>query len=236
MKLCKLLQELAHDLRTPIASLKNLIELLENNYSRLDDKTRNEMFQLSSKEIDYFARLVEDLLVLSQVHEPKFKNEKTAQIQLQDILQNEIDRVDLQLKNQEAKIMVEFEVDNENNNYQILGDPYLLQRMIRNALENAKSFAQSKIRVRLNVNEQNRIQLDIVDDGPGFSQSILQNFGERKLSRQVLQTHTSGSRLSIGLGSVIMKKICEVHGGQLNISNSTNEKGSVSGAHLQFIF
>jgi len=225
----KLLQELAHDLRTPIASLKNLNEILENNFERLDEKTRTEMLQLSAKEIDYFARLVEDLLVLSQVHDPRYDQEQNK-LDFKGLVIQEIDRLESDLVSQKSSI--ELKTDLPDESFEILGDRYMLQRMIRNSLENARNYSKKTIHVRLSQTQQpQKIVLEISDDGKGFSTETLMNFGERRVSRQ-LQMHNG--KLSLGLGSVIMKRICEAHGGQLKAINLIDENGLVSGAQLRF--
>lgn len=227
----KLLQELAHDLRTPIASLKNLNEILENNFERLDEKTRSEMLQLSAKEIDYFSRLVEDLLVLSQVHDPRYDQEQNK-LDLKGLVIQEVDRLESDLVSQKNAIEIKTELPDES--FEILGDRYMLQRMIRNALENARNYSKKAIHIRLSQSQEpKKIVLEISDDGKGFSTETLMNFGERRVSRQ-LQMHNG--KLSLGLGSVIMKRICEAHGGQLKAINLIDENGLVSGAQLRFEF
>ena len=228
----KLLQELAHDLRTPIASLKNLNEILENNFERLDEKTRTEMLQLSAKEIDYFARLVEDLLVLSQVHDPRYDQEQ-SKLDFKELIIQEVDRLESDLISQKSSLEIKTELPDES--FEILGDRYMLQRMIRNALENARNYSKSIIHVRLphQTYAPEKIILEISDDGKGFSSETLMSFGERRVSRQ-LQIHNG--KLSLGLGSVIMKRICEAHGGYLKATNLIDENGLVSGAQLHFEF
>jgi K+-sensing histidine kinase KdpD len=61
----------------------------------------------------------------------------------------------------------------------------------------------------------------ISDDGPGMSEEDLQVFGDKKFSRQV------APEISIGLGSVIMKKITLLHEGILSVKNR-REGGLVS--------
>ena len=66
----KLLQELAHDLRTPVASLKSFLETLHLKGNLLNESVKEEFLELSLKEVDYFGKLVEDLLFLTQMDTP----------------------------------------------------------------------------------------------------------------------------------------------------------------------
>ena len=53
-------------------------------------QAREEVMVLALKEVDYFARLVEDLLFLSQLSEPKYAAEKTR-INLATLVEDELD-------------------------------------------------------------------------------------------------------------------------------------------------
>ena len=87
-----LLQELAHDLRTPVASLKNLLATLEKRDQGSDTKVRAELMTLAQKEVDYFARLLEDLLILAQISEPRYAGDR-REIQLEELFEDEAESV-----------------------------------------------------------------------------------------------------------------------------------------------
>lgn len=226
----KLLQELAHDLRTPIASLKTLLETLEISGDKLDEKTKSELLSLSNKEINYFARLVEDLLVLSQVDEPKYSS-TTSGVPVAQLLQEEI--YDIELKNPFKKI--NFKTDFPDGEPLIQGDAKLLKRMLRNALENSVSFARSELWVSINNLGHGSYSITVADNGQGFRPDDLSHFGERRITRQIIDGGGQG-RVSVGLGSVIMKKICEAHGGELRADNRVDESGMIKGAIITFRF
>ncbi len=225
----KLLQELAHDLRTPIASLKTLLETLETNNEKLDSKTKSELLSLSNKEINYFARLVEDLLVLSQVDDPKYSSENSG-VAISQLLQDEI--YDVEVKN--ATKQIEFKSDFSEGLPLIDGDRNLLKRMLRNALENSVSFTKNKLWISIRDISPTTFSIVISDDGSGFNPDSLSEFGERRMTRKIQYNGNDNSRVSVGLGSVIMKKICEIHGGKLKAENRTNERGVIEGAIVTF--
>ena len=175
-----------------------------------------ELVTLAIKEVEYFERLVEDLLVLAQVSEPRYRSGKD-QVLFNELLEDEADGVcaahGIALKKQfpEAPVYVR-------------GDAHLLRRMVRNGLENAFSFARKEVSVRLEPVDARHSRVVIEDDGPGFSDEALKSYGERRVSR-MLGTHGS-ERLSVGLGSVILKTVAQVHGGSVEVGNRTDRAGA----------
>lgn len=208
-----LMQELAHDLRTPVASLKNLLETMDLRKDSLTAEVRQEFMGLSLKEVDYFERLVEDLLLLAQVSEPRYQIEAVA-VDLSQVLRDEVDSA----ASRNSAVRVE---SNIRESLPCPGDRHLLQRLFRNALENAVSFARSHVKVELVVlGEVARVVIQ--DDGPGLSPAALPLFGQRRISRTV--GRDGHGRLSVGLGSVIMKRITDAHRGRLEARNQNGAR------------
>lgn len=207
-----LLQELAHDLRTPIASLKGLIETIDLRGDQLQGPAKKELFALTYREIEYFSRLVEDLLFLAQVQDPRYFN-KSQTVQLDEMVRDEADH----FRHLGKSIVVE-----NTSSPEVAGDQLLLRRMLKNAIQNAVSFARSEVKIKLS-QQDGLAQLEVSDDGPGFSPEALRGFGEKRGTRR-LDVDDRG-RLSVGLGSVIMKTAAELHGGKIIAANS--ERGAV---------
>ncbi len=207
-----LLQDLTHDLRTPIASLKNLLSTLQKPALAAD--AHAELLALAQRETEYFERLVEDLLVLAQVSEPQYKA-SSDRVDLKVLLDDEADSV--ALGEGPKTILVEGE------NLTVAGDPHLLRRLVRNALENAYTFAQDEVRASVQ-RHGTELQITIVDDGPGFTAEGLRDFGERRASRVLRRT--AEGRLSVGLGSVIMRTVAELHRGRLRAYNRGDAQGA----------
>lgn len=226
----KLLQELAHDLRTPMASLKSMVETLHQNNHKLQVQVQEELLSLSLKEIDYLGRLVEDLLFLAQVQEPSYQRDQQS-FDLAEILLEEIE--DCQLRSVHQGQKIEINSDRESLPIFLVGDPYLIRRLFRNALENSSSFARKKIRIVLKTLLENRVYLSIEDDGPGLSEEGLASFGYRRMTRK-LDLLPNG-RVSVGLGSVVMRAICEAYRGTIEIANRYDSEKRVVGAKVEIV-
>lgn len=222
-----LLQELGHDLRTPLTSLTTSFETLKFHYENLDDEDRRELINMISADIRYFRELLEKLTVVATIDEPHYKA-STERIDLSSLLQ-------VELKNRQATSGEQLKwnfIPADKSSKIIMGDYHLITRLFKNALDNASRYAQKSVDVKL-AGHKDQIEVFIMDDGPGLSEDALEAFGRRRERRQIKDREAHD--FSLGLGSVIMKTIAEVHEGQVNMSNLKNPSG-VRGACLHVTF
>ncbi|WP_306117340.1 MULTISPECIES: ActS/PrrB/RegB family redox-sensitive histidine kinase [unclassified Roseitalea] len=87
-----------------------------------------------------------------------------------------------------------------------------------NLVENAVDFARNRVSIRLGWSQE-RVEIDIVDDGPGFPSDQLEKLGEPDISmaRGALRSRKGGPGL--GLGIFIAKTLLERSGATLHFSN-----------------
>lgn len=225
----RLLQELAHDLRTPIASLKNLMETLNTKRNSFTQEIQSEMTGLALKEINYFERLVEDLLFLAQIKEVTLPSQYPL-INIASVLQETADDVCTSYEHRDRIISLKSQV--EGINLEIHSDLHLVTRLFRNALENSFSFAHSWVAISITNNKNGLNQIFIEDDGPGFSEDALSQFGKRRVTRQL--DYAPNGRLSVGLGSVVMKTIVAALEWEIKVSNRLDDK-KILGAKIEII-
>lgn len=205
-----LLQDLAHDLRTPLTSLTTFLETLRMSSQKLSEEKKQEVLGLCFSEVEYFGKLVEDLLFLAQITEPKYSL-GTEKIDLPAKVAEQIAVFKERFPNKQ------FTITSPQEKLEVSGSARLIERLLRNALENSSSFAKSSVRVNLE-RQGTQLIISVSDDGPGFSEQGLLDFGHKKASR-VLKEDTKGQRISVGIGSVIMKEIAQLHLGTLHAEN-----------------
>lgn len=227
----QLLQDLAHDLRTPLASLQTFLETMQVGETRLSSEKRQEIVSLCFSEVEYFGKLVEDLLFLAQITEPKY-SAGTEEINLLERAQDQV----TVFKNRYPNLKFNIDCTIDASKAQIMGSSKLIDRLLRNAFENSSSFARTQINVSIS-NGGPKLQLSITDDGPGFSETSLKEFGHKKASRS-LTDGSSGKRISVGIGSVIMREIIQLHGGEVKAENviKNGADHSVLGGRVSFWF
>lgn len=221
-----LLRELAHDLRTPIASMRTLLETIYENQDRLSPEKMKEILKTALQEINYFSNLVDDLLFLGRVEEPGYRVSHES-CDLSELIRDEVSAVSGRIAGVECRFDIPEVVS-------FKGDAQLLKRLLRNGLENAISYARSEVKVSLK-EQDHKLYLTIEDDGAGFSDNALKSFGHKKFSREFFNEGSKGKRISIGLGSVIMKSIVDVHRGSIVAENHRID-GKVAGARISMVF
>lgn len=212
----QLLQELGHDLRTPLTSLNTSIETLGQHFEELEENDRRELFTMMSADIHYFKELLEKLTIVATIEDPRYKA-TTEYIRLDRLL-------DAELKNRALgpdKIEWKFEAEKDVEPV-ILGDEHLITRLFKNGLDNAARFAKNTIQVQLR-ELRDTIEILILDDGPGLSQDAINAFGQRRERRSIKER---SHEFSLGLGSVIMKTIAEAHDGEISMENQDGRQGA----------
>lgn len=235
----ELLQELGHDLRTPLTSLRTAIDTLSVHGEAMEQQEREEFFTVVSSELDYFTRLIDDLFFIANIDEPRYRNQVTS-VDLCDLLKTETGHaVHLQ---QQADHPIEFVLEIDAACDQggelggnITGDTYLISRLLRNVFDNAARYAQSRVRVRLSA-VADTLEMIVEDDGPGLSADAMFRFGQRRDTRLLFSGLPSRqAEISLGLGSVIIKAIIELHGGHYEIANG-EARSEFPGARLDLTF
>ena len=204
-RLRETLQEITHDLKTPISSMSTMIDTLLVYGSQISQDEMKAKLQTMNREMGYFKRLIEDLLFLSGLVTRKKSSEDDHN--LVDII-HELG----ELVNESG---LEFEVTSITD-ISYRGNPFLVRRMLRNLIENAAGFAKSNIYINLE-KVDNCAVIQIRDDGPGLSEESLKNFGKKQQTRYI--TKSPSADISLGLGSVIALRIVQKLSGNLTIGN-----------------
>jgi signal transduction histidine kinase len=205
-----LLRELGHDLRTPLTSLTTSFETLHVHYDRLSVAERRELFEMVGAEVVYIKDLIEKLMLIAGLDEPNYKK-STDVIDLRELLAPEIAA---RQSSDGRDLTWRFE---DGGPARVLGDAHLLLRLFKNAFDNASRFARQVVGVRVRLID-GMAQVEITDDGPGLTATERESFARRREQR--LRREGAELNFSLGLGSVIMKTIAELHGGSLDIGNA----------------
>ncbi len=206
-------QDVAHDLRTPIASIRAQLEAIVDGVYQPDPKRINGTLA----ELGRVERLIADLDELMRLEEPNVKM-NLSRFSAADFAATLAQRFGHELE----KKQILWEVDAQDA--QLSGDETLLHRALSNVLANAIRHTPERGRIRLAlVRGGEGVRVTVTNDGPPIPPHELPHLFER-LYRGEYARNSDGS----GLGLTIAQRIVLLHNGTIDISSNTAEGTTVS--------
>jgi len=208
------INQLGHDLKTPLGPLFNLIPILEE---KEPDKTKKEWLKVLHRNTDYMKNLVVKTIELAKLNSPKTQF-SLDQINLNDELENIIENKKTLFEDKKINI-----VNKISDNYIVKADKLRLEELFTNIFENSVKFTKEKGTITLNVKEKNNfLEISITDTGEGMTSEqidhIFDEFYKADESRHDFD--------SSGLGMSICKRIVERHGGKIWVKSQGIGKGT----------
>ena len=199
------LEDISHQLRTPLTSMNVGLEVLSGN---VDAITKKEFIQMEKKNLDRIEWLVTSLLKMSRLD--------SGTVLLVDKKENLSKIIDNALE--PIKIPIELKgislINEVDKNLKIKVDENWVREAFINVLKNAYEHTNSLIKI---VSSDNPIytEVKIIDDGAGISNTDLPHIFERFYKG-------STNKESIGIGLNMAKKIIEKENGNISVQTSNN--------------
>ena len=211
--------DLAHEIRNPLASLKSASELLDKTTEKNDSE---KLLKIINHDVERIERLITDYSQMLK-DEASLSREKMSKINLIEIINSVVEdfKQDLVNQNKNIKIIVS-DVVKSKEGYFILGISNRLEQVIANLLDNSISFSQESQKIEIRIEEtSNNLLMTIKDEGPGFSEASPQ-----KIFKRFYSNRPKSFGKHSGLGLNIVKNIVQLHKGTIAASNRLNTKGA----------
>jgi signal transduction histidine kinase len=226
-RLARLKNDLAatvsHELKTPIASVKVLVDtLLDGHYK--DAERTVEYLQLISTENERLARLVGNFLAFSRIEQGD-QGYETALCHPQDIVEDALRPIRDRLETD--RFQVEVVIDDDVP--KVEADRNALVAALSNLLENAYKFSRDSRQIQVRVfTSGNDVHFSIADRGIGMSKREARRVFDRFYQ---VDTRLARESSGVGLGLSIVKGVAEGHGGGVHVESDPG-KGSTFEIHL----
>ncbi|MAW17421.1 MAG: sensor histidine kinase [Candidatus Pelagibacter sp. TMED272] len=211
--------DLAHEIRNPLASLKSASELLDKTTKKVESE---KLLKIINHDVERIERLITDYSQMLK-DEATWSKEKMSKIDLIEIINSVAEdfRQDLKNQNKMIEINIKQKITSKNGNY-ILGIENRLEQVIANLLDNSVSFSEDNKTIEIEVEEtSNNLVVLIKDEGPGFSETSPQ-----KIFKRFYSNRPKSFGKHSGLGLNIVKNIVELHQGTISASNRLNKRGA----------
>ena len=198
----------AHDLRNPIAIMTGYVEYLQENRqggTLTDEKLEKALTNLGIT-AERMGRYTDTMRDLGAIEETEVHR---REVELPEFLQHMADSLSILFQNTEVRFACDFHVPAGR----AVLDGELLYRVLENLISNALRFAEHQIELAFYL-EHGTLSATVTDDGPGFSEKLLQ-----KKTALFYSEDTSGKHL--GLGLAVSRVLCQKHGGTIELSNQS---------------
>ncbi len=216
-----LLAAVSHDLRTPLASLRVLVDALMGEDETLDEDTRRRYLGQLAVHVDSLGALIDDLFELSRLEAGEV-DWTTQELQLGELLEETVEAMGARLD--AAGVTAEVHADPDLP--PVRANPEKLQRVLFNLIDNAAHYTSAGGGVAISAEATGAwVEVEVADTGEGIGDADLERVfdpfyrGGREASR---------TRRGAGLGLTICRAIVEAHGGRIWVVRAAQ------GGHLRF--
>ena len=214
-----LVSTVAHELRSPLTSVKGFTATLLAKWDRFTDEHKQLMLQTVNADADRVTRLITELLDVSRIDAGRLEVRK----QVVDLGASIRKVVEGRIATGEPR--ERFVLDLECVLPEMWVDPDKFQQIVGNLVENALRHGQGTVTVTLRPAE--------VKGGPGAAVTVADQGGgipDAVLSRIFVRFWRGDRQSGTGLGLYIVKGLVEAHGGSIEVFN-----GEDGGAVFRFV-
>jgi len=208
---------LAHELRNPLAPIRNAGELLSRTL-RGNSQGLTAVATIE-RQVTHLARLVDDLLDVSRITQGRIELRRQP-LSLQDVIARAIEATDPLFRQKRHRLTIVA----DRARLLVNGDPERLVQCVANVLTNAAKYTDAEGDIRVESREQGaEAIITVSDSGVGISPELLDRVfdlfvqGDRTLDR---------AHGGLGIGLSIVKRVLEMHGGTVTASSAGAGRGS----------
>lgn len=204
---------IAHDLRTPLFSLRGYLEGLEKGIAGSPEKTAHyvAVCQQKANELEH---LIADLFAYSQLDYMERAQEHEV-IDLRRLLRNAIDGIRPQAEEKAVALVLKTPAES----CKAMAMAHLLTRAVDNLLENALRHTPSGGRITVSLSEEEHDWImTVADTGPGIAAHDLPHIFDPLYRGEASRSRRTGG---VGLGLAIARRVLQTHDGELAAANLT---------------
>jgi PAS domain S-box-containing protein len=208
---------LGHELRTPLAPLRGVIDTLRRQ--RLDGDALERAYAMMDRQVAHLGRLVDDLLDVSRISRGLVDVRKEP-IGIAQVADQAVEMANPAIEGRGHELSVAL----PRKPLRVAGDAARLTQVVFNLLNNAAKYTEPGGRIWLSVERAgDDAVVRVRDNGSGMSPTLLPKVfdlfaqGERTLDR---------SQGGLGLGLTLVKRLVEMHGGTVEALSPGVGEGS----------
>lgn len=206
----QLTQNIAHELKTPVASIQGYLETILDN-PHIDEETKKQFLKHSYAQSQRLTSLLQDISTLNRMDDaPEIK--ENVEVNISQMVEDISKETALQLEKHHMSFII-----NLPENIIVQGNKSLLYSVFRNLTDNAIAYAGYGTTITLDAVEKNKEwSFAFYDNGIGVANEHLSRIFERFYRVDKGRSRKLGGT---GLGLAIVKNAVMIHGGTIQAKN-----------------
>lgn len=205
------INNMTHELKTPIATVSAAVEALERFDAMKDPQKTRDYLEISRQELHRLSTLVEKVLNIALEDRREFDIQPES-VHILEMLENIIQRYRIH-HGKQIEITLEHNLDNPV----VVLDRTHFTNAIQNLVDNAVKYSYDTVKIRITcTREPQWLHVAVSDDGIGIPKVYLQSIFEQFFRVPQGDLHQVKG---FGLGLAYVKKIVEKHGGQISVKS-----------------
>ncbi len=211
------LATLAHELRNPLAPIRNSLQILK--LSRLDAATAERAREMMERQVQHLVRLVDDLLDVSRVMRGKIVL-RPERVELAGVVARAVETVQPLVEAQGHELTVRLPPES----LPLEADPVRLAQVVGNLLTNAAKYTEPGGRITLSAGREGaEVVLRVRDTGIGIAPELLPKVFDLFVQADHATTKAQGG---LGIGLTLVKSLVEMHRGTVEAHSAGPGRGS----------
>ena len=217
------LATLAHELRNPLAPIRNAVRILDSNAA--DERQRKWGRAMTSRQVQRMALLLDDLLDMSRITRGQLELKKDY-VDLKAVIGVAVETARPLIDAKRHQLVVNLPAEN----IRLEADPLRLSQVIGNLLTNAAKYTDPEGRIELDARIANaELLIAIRDNGIGLGEEVIP-----ALFTMFSQVNSAIDRAEggLGIGLALVKGLVSLHGGRVEVRSEGLGRGSEFIIHL----
>lgn len=203
-----LIDALAHELKTPLTSIKATTTLLLDSPDQ-PQENRRELLKVADEEAEHLSSLIDDMLTMARLDAGRIQADREAS-DLMEVVHELADALETELQGRDLRI------DCTRDSCRFFFDRHLVRLALKQLVENALKYSSpgAPVTIRM-VENMGSVAVEVTDQGDGIAVQEQHKIFDKFYRSPSVKDQIPGS----GLGLSIAQSIAHAHNGDLTVSS-----------------